>query len=46
MTTDVITTGDDTKIVEAKRIMETNNIRFLPITKNNKLIGLITSKDL
>ncbi|TBN04007.1 CBS domain-containing protein [Hyunsoonleella flava] len=46
MTKEVIAINDQTKIPEAKALMKANNINFLPITKNNKLIGLITSSDL
>lgn len=46
MTKKVIAIHDQTKIPEAKALMEANNIHFLPITKGNKLIGLITSRDL
>lgn len=46
MKKDVIAINNQTKIPEAKALMEANQIRFLPITKDNKLIGLITSKDL
>jgi CBS domain-containing protein len=46
MITNVISIEDQTKIPEAKALMEANNIRFLPITKQKKLIGLITSNDL
>lgn len=46
MSKDVITIDDQTTIPKAKALMEANNIHFLPITKENKLIGLITSNDL
>lgn len=46
MTKDVITIDDQTKIETAKALMEKHNIHLLPITKENKLIGLITSNDL
>lgn len=46
MTKSVIAINDQTKIPEAKSLMEANNIHFLPIVKDNKLIGLITSTDL
>lgn len=45
MKTDVIAINDQTPLSEAKAIMEANNIHFLPITKEHKLIGLISSKD-
>jgi len=46
MITDVIAIDDQTKIPEAKALMKAHNIRFLPIIKEKKLIGLITSNDL
>lgn len=45
MTKEIIYIDDHTKIPEAKALMEAHNIHFLPIVKHNKLIGLISSKD-
>lgn len=45
MTKDVVSITDQTKIPDAKALMLLHNIHFLPVVKQNKLIGLISSKD-
>jgi acetoin utilization protein AcuB len=46
MTVDVKTVGPDTSITEAFRIMKENNIRRLPVIKDQELIGIVTLSDL
>ena len=45
MKVEVITTTQYTTTKEAKKLMEKHNISCLPVVKNNKLIGIITTKD-
>ena len=42
----VITTNEWMSLEEAKSIMEKHNINCLPVIKNDKLIGILTSKDI
>ena len=42
MQTDVITTGSDTLLSAAQKIMTENKIRRLPIVDGGKLVGLLT----
>ncbi|MGB5419397.1 HPP family protein, partial [Algibacter sp.] len=46
MKTDLITVEEYTPIETAKDLMETHGIGSLPVLKNNKLIGLVTKKDM
>lgn len=46
MRTQVITAQQDTKLEEARKRMKTNQIHCLPVVEGNKLLGIITSKDL
>ena len=46
MSTIMITTSPDEDISTAVDIMIRENVRRLPVIKNNKLIGLLTAKDL
>lgn len=46
MTTPAITCDSATSIIEAIKIMKKKNIGFIPITKNNLLIGVITDRDI
>lgn len=46
MTPDPVTIGPERTISEAAGIMMENNIRRLPVTENNKLIGLLSVADL
>jgi len=46
MQQDVIQVGADTSIGEAKEIMARHKFRHLPVTDNNIILGIITSKDL
>lgn len=47
MTKDLITINMDVTLLEAKEIMENENVRHLPvIDEDKKLVGLITEKDI
>jgi len=46
MKTDLITTSPDTNLKEAVNLMESNKINCLPVVRDKKLLGIITSKDI
>ena len=46
MSKPLITIGDETSIYDAAFIMTKYNIRRLPITKDNVLLGIVTTTDL
>src|SRR5574341_72220 len=46
MTRKVLTVDEDTPIEEAARIMADNKIGGLPVTRNGKVVGMITETDL
>ncbi|MCD6590249.1 CBS domain-containing protein [Candidatus Woesearchaeota archaeon] len=46
MIRDVITIKPEDDIEKAMRIMSKNDIRHLPVVKNNKLVGIITVRDI
>ncbi len=46
MTAEVITVVPDTPLTEAHRLMTDNNIRRLPVLKNNRLVGIVTRGDI
>lgn len=46
MTTPVITVDSSTTISEAIKILKKYNIGFLPITKNNTIVGVVTDRDI
>ncbi len=46
MIMDPITMDPDQKIVEAQKIMKKYRISGVPITKNGKLVGILTNRDL
>ncbi len=46
MTTEVITIDENESILKAAQLLKKYKIRRLPITKNGKLIGIITSSDI
>ena len=46
MTKDIITISPDTSINDAANIMVKNNIKRLPVIKNDTLVGIITRGDL
>ncbi|MFH6603131.1 CBS domain-containing protein [Maribacter algicola] len=46
MRTDLITTSTDTSVKEAEKLMELNQINCLPVVRDKKLMGIITSNDI
>ena len=46
MSYNVVTIPSDTSIADAKRIMEARKISRLPVVDKNKLVGLVTSRDI
>ena len=46
MVSKVITVGPETSVKEAFGIMKKNGIRHLPVQKNNRLVGVVTDRDL
>ncbi len=46
MTKPVITCAPDTKLYDALELMLTNDIHCLPVKENNKILGIMTVKDL
>ncbi len=46
MISDPITVGPDQKVYEALEVMERYRISGLPVTKNGKLVGILTNRDL
>lgn len=45
MTRNVITITSDTYVLDAERIMDVNRIGRLPVVHNEKLVGIVTKKD-
>jgi CBS domain-containing protein len=45
MTTDVVTTGPDTSLVEAARVLVERKIGCLPVVENGRLVGILTEGD-
>jgi CBS domain-containing protein len=45
MTKTLITVEPETSLKEAARVMSTNNVRRLPVLKNNKLVGIVVATD-
>lgn len=45
MQKDVITVEDEAPILDAVHLMKENNIRQLPVVRKNRLVGVITEKD-
>jgi CBS domain-containing protein len=45
MATDVVTTGPDTSLVEAARILTERKIGCLPVVENGRLVGILTEGD-
>lgn len=45
MTPSVITVAPDTPITQAHDIMQSHNIRRLPVVENNRLVGIVTIGD-
>ncbi|HIC91414.1 MAG TPA: CBS domain-containing protein [Syntrophaceae bacterium] len=46
MSTKLITVNENTSMMKALRIMKDNRIRRLPVMKDEKLVGIITDRDL
>lgn len=46
MTTDVVTISGNSSLSEARRLMDLNHLRRLPVVDNDKLIGIITKDGL
>ena len=46
MSSPVITVDSYTRLTDAKRVMNSNNIRMLPIVDEGKLVGIVTRRDL
>ncbi len=46
MKTDLITIGQDSTVDAAKELMALHDIHALPVVKENKLVGILTSNDL
>jgi CBS domain-containing protein len=46
MKTEVITISEDKNIDDASQLMAKFNINCLPVTKGNKLVGIVTSNDI
>ena len=46
MTRDPIVVAPDTPILEAQKLMQTNRIRRLPVVDRNKLVGIVTYRDI
>jgi CBS domain-containing protein len=45
MTKTLITVNPETSLKEAARVMSTNQIRRLPVLKDDKLVGIVVSSD-
>lgn len=46
MTVNPITVKPSTSVIDAAEIMRVNKIRRLPVLENNKLVGIVTDRDL
>jgi CBS domain-containing protein len=46
MTTDVFAMNEDTDLLEINDFFMNNNFKRLPIVRDNKLIGIISRKDM
>ena len=46
MNQEVITIGEDASVSEAIKLMTENGISGLPVTKDGKLVGIITKTDI
>jgi CBS-domain-containing membrane protein len=45
MNTDVVTTGPETSLIEAARILTERKIGCLPVVENGRLVGILTEGD-
>ena len=46
MKTDLITIDQDSRVDDAKVLMEKHKIHSLPVVRDSKLVGILTSNDL
>jgi acetoin utilization protein AcuB len=46
MTSNVITASPETTLADALKLTRGNRIRHLPVVENNKLVGIVTDRDL
>lgn len=46
MSHDVVTLAEDDTLADARRCMELGRIRHLPVVRGNRLVGLVTHRDL
>lgn len=46
MSKNVVSVAPDTSIIEIARLMKDNNIGSLPVVKENKVIGIVTDRDI
>jgi CBS domain-containing protein len=46
MTPEVISVGDDTRIVEIARLLETHAIKRVPVIRGGRLVGVVSRSDL
>lgn len=45
MATDVLTVDEETSLMRATRMMNENNIRKMPVVAGNKLVGIVSDRD-
>ncbi len=45
MSTDVITIDENESLQKAAKVLEENQIKILPVTRNDELVGVITDRD-
>jgi acetoin utilization protein AcuB len=46
MSTKIVTISPDKRVGQALKLMQKHNIRHLPVTQGNRMVGWITSRDL
>jgi len=46
MCSDLITVEEDTSIIHVTKLLEENNIRHIPVTREGELVGLITDQEI
>ena len=46
MAVDVVTIGLDATVTEAADVMEAGNIRHLPVTDDDKVVGMVSIRDI
>ena len=46
MKSDLVTVEEDTPIIHVTKLLEDNDIRHVPVTRNGKLVGLITDQEI